>query len=254
MTILGCSGSVPRPDAAASGYLLEADGYLLGIELGNGVLARLMALRDPFALNALLLSHLHPDHCADFSALTVYRRYHAAPPYDPRARRLPVYAPAEAPERLACAHAADAAERADADLGDVYEFHPLAAGDLRLGPWHIRVVPMRHPTEAFGFRISDGERVLAYTGDTAHCAGLDELATGADLLLAEASWTDAPERPAGVHLSGVEAGQLAARAGVGRLVVTHVQPWTDANAVLAEARGAYRGDARLAEQNAVYQL
>ncbi|HEY7597041.1 MAG TPA: MBL fold metallo-hydrolase, partial [Actinophytocola sp.] len=93
LTVLGCSGSAPGPHAACSGYLVEADGFLLGVELGNGTLAELQAVRDPFALDALLFSHLHPDHCADFSALTVLRRYHPAPSRDPRVPRLPVHAP-----------------------------------------------------------------------------------------------------------------------------------------------------------------
>src|SRR5262245_48977340 len=67
LTVLGCSGSASGPRAPSSGYLLEADGFLLGLELGHGVLAELAAVRDPFALDALLFSHLHPDHCADFA-------------------------------------------------------------------------------------------------------------------------------------------------------------------------------------------
>ncbi|WP_199432783.1 MBL fold metallo-hydrolase [Qaidamihabitans albus] len=254
LTILGCSGSVPGPDAAASGYLLEADGFVLGVELGNGAFAQLQAVRDPFDLDALLLTHLHPDHCADFSALTVLRRYHPDPPYGTRPRRLPVYAPEEAPRRLANAYAPHESERLETDLSDVYEFHPLAAGTPRIGPFELRVVPVVHPTEAFGVRVSAGGTTFAYTGDTGPCAALDELAAGVDVLLAEASWTDAPDRPPGVHLSGRHAGELAERAGAGRLLLTHVAPWCDRRAVLAEARAAFSGPADLAEQGARYDM
>lgn len=252
LTILGCSGSVPGPDAAASGYLLEAEGFLLGIELGNGSLARLQAVRDPFDLDALLLSHLHPDHCADFSALTVMRRYHPDPPYDRRPRRLPVHAPKEAPRRLANAFAADESERAFADLSDVFDFTALHDGELRIGPFAVRTAPVVHPTEAFGIRIEHGGRSLVYSGDTAVCDGIDEVARGADLLLLEASWTDAPDRPEGIHLSGRQAGEIAARAGAGRLVLTHIPPWTERSEVLAEARSAFQGPIELAEQDAVH--
>ncbi|MQA11165.1 MAG: MBL fold metallo-hydrolase [Pseudonocardiaceae bacterium] len=254
LTILGCSGSAPGPAAPASGYLLEADGCLLVLDLGNGTLAELQSGRDPFEMDALLLSHLHPDHCADFSALTVFRRYHPKPPHDPRQRRLPVYAPAEAPDRFACAYATSAAERAETDLSDVYDFHALPGGDIRIGPFRVSAVPMRHPTEAYGFRITDGHRVFAYTGDTAVCPELDTLAAGVDLLLAEATWTHGHDRPIDVHLSGKEAGELAARAGIGRLLVTHVPPWANADAVLAEVRAEYPGDARLAERGARYEV
>ncbi|PXY34155.1 MBL fold metallo-hydrolase [Prauserella flavalba] len=254
LTILGCSGSIPGPNAAASGYLVEADGFVLGLELGNGTLAQLQAVRDPFDLGALVLSHLHPDHCADFSALTVLRRYHPAPPYDVTAHRLPVFGPVEAPARLANAYAPHEAERVRTDLTDVFEFHSLSHAPVRVGPFELSAVPMDHPTEAFGLRLSHGGHTLAYTGDTGPCEALDKLAADADVLLAEASWTDAPDRPAGVHLSGRQAGELAARAGAGRLLLTHIAPWSDRDAILAEARAAFSGPADLVEQGASYDV
>ncbi|GAA1239982.1 MBL fold metallo-hydrolase [Prauserella halophila] len=254
LSILGCSGSIPGPNSAASGYVVEADGFVLGLELGNGTLAQLQGVRDPFDVDALVLSHLHPDHCADMTALTVLRRYHPAPPYDPARRRLPVHAPEDAPVRLANAFAADEVERSDADLSDVYDFHALSQGTWRLGPFDVVTVPMNHPTPAFGVRLSHGGRTLAYTGDTGPCDELDELAGGADVLLAEASWTDSPDRPPGVHLSGTQAGRLAARAGVGRLLLTHIAPWTDAAEVLAEARAVFGGDIDVVTQGDVYEV
>ncbi|OQO92256.1 MBL fold metallo-hydrolase [Saccharomonospora piscinae] len=254
LTILGCSGSIPGPDRAASGYLLEADGFRLALDLGNGTLARLQAECDPFTLDALVLSHLHPDHCADVSALTVLRRYHPAPPYDPRQRRLPVHAPEEAPARLANAYAPHEAERRNTDLSDVFAFHPLHPGARRIGPFTVTPVPVVHPTESFGFRIEHGGTTLAYTGDTGPCPALEELAAGATALLCEASWTDAPGRPEALHLSGAQAGALAARAGAGRLLLTHVPPWSDVDAIVAEARAAFSGPVEPVEQGAVYDL
>jgi ribonuclease BN (tRNA processing enzyme) len=234
--VLGCSGSVPGPGNPSSGYLLEAEGFLMGIELGNGTFAELQTLRDPFDLDALVFSHLHPDHCADFSALTVYRRYHPAAPYDPKARRLPVYAPVEAPSRFVGAHSPDEADRAETDLSDVFDFRPLHAGTLEIGPFRVDTAKAAHPCEAYSFRITHDGRSLVYTGDTGPVAPVEEFAAGADVLLAEASWTDAEDRPRDLHLSGRQAGRIARAAGVGRLLVTHVPPWTDQEAVLAEAR------------------
>ncbi|WP_410650626.1 MBL fold metallo-hydrolase [Amycolatopsis sp. cmx-4-54] len=253
LTILGCSGSIPGPNAAASGYLIEADGFVLGLELGNGTLARLQALRDPFDLDALILSHLHPDHCADVSALTVLRRYHPALPYPARPRRLPVYGPSDVRERLTYAYAANEDERATTDLTDVFVFEVLRCEPMKIGPFEVTAVPVDHPTPAFGLRFAHGGKTLAYTGDTGVCDTLTDLAGGVDVLLSEASWTDSPDRPAGVHLSGKEAGELGRKAGVGRLLLTHVAPWTDRDAVLAEAAAAFPA-AELVEQGAVYDL
>ena len=254
LTILGCCGSIPGPDQAASGYLLEADGFRLGLDLGNGTLARLQTVCDPFELNALVLSHLHPDHCADFSALTVLRRYHPNPPYDPRRHRLPVHAPAEAPTRLANAYAPHEAERQETDLSDVFDFRTLSPEPRRIGPFTVTPVPVNHPTESFGVRVTYGDASFAYTGDTGLCAALDELADGVDVLLCEASWTSGPDRPEGLHLSGTQAGELAARARVGRLLLTHIPPWSDGDAILAEAEAAFDGPTERVTQGAVYEF
>ncbi|MET0133101.1 MAG: MBL fold metallo-hydrolase [Kibdelosporangium sp.] len=254
LTVLGCSGSVPGPNSPASGYLLEADDFLMAMDLGNGTLAELQCHCDPFLLGALLLSHLHPDHCADFTALTVFRRYHPKPSKDPRAHRLPVYAPSEAPQRFANAYAPDAAELAYTELSDVFDFQPLREATVEIGPFEVTALRVVHPCEAYGFRVTYGGRSLVYTGDSAPCEALDKLAEGADVLLAEASWTHGPDRPEGLHLSGREAGELAYRASVRRLLVTHVPPWTDREAVLAEARLAYQGDAQLVELGETYSV
>ncbi|AXB47248.1 MBL fold metallo-hydrolase [Amycolatopsis albispora] len=253
LTILGCSGSIPGPNRAASGYLLEAEGFVLGIELGNGTLAQLQLTRDPFELDALLLSHLHPDHCADVSALTVLRRYHPELPYDRRPAKLPLYGPAGTAARLANAYAPNAAELAETDLSDVYDFRELTEGTTHIGPFELDVAQVDHPTPAFGLRIRHGGRALAYTGDTGPCAALAGLAADADVLLSEASWTDAADRPPGVHLSGKQAGELARESRARRLLLTHVAPWTDREAVLAEARLEFSA-AELVEQGAVYDL
>ncbi|WP_460406882.1 MBL fold metallo-hydrolase [Actinophytocola sediminis] len=252
--VLGCSGSTPGPRAPASGYLLETDDFLLGIELGNGTLAELQASRDPFDLDALLFSHLHPDHCADFTALTVVRRYHPAPPKDPRTHRLPVYAPSEAPSRFVAAYCPDQADQAVTDLADVFDFHSLGGRTVHIGPFQVDMIKAAHPCEAYSFRITHEGRSLVYTGDTGPSSTLAELAAGADVLLAEASWTHAENRPADLHLSGTQAGRLAQDAGVGRLLVTHVPPWTDAAAVFAEAMAEYTGPAELVVQGATYEL
>ncbi len=95
---------------------------------------------------------------------------------------------------------------------------------------------------------------MVYTGDTGVSTTLDKLAKGADVVLAEASWTHAAGRPRDLHLSGVEAGRLAQTAGAGRLLVTHVPPWTDAGAVLAEATAEFAGPAQLVVQGESFEI
>ena len=254
LTVLGCSGSVPAAGAVTSGYLIEADGSRIVIELGNGTLAELQRHCHPFAVSALLLSHLHLDHCGDVSALTEWWRGHPARPSDPSRSRLPLYAPSEAPTRLAAAHAESEAALATADLGDVFEFHQLRAGSFKVGPFQITVGVMEHICEAYGFRVTHKGRSLVYTGDTARCDALLDLTMGADVLLADTAWVARGARPNNLHMSGAEGAELANEAGVSTLLLTHVLPWSDKAAVLDSAKTVFGGETQLARQGASFMI
>lgn len=258
LIVLGCSGSGPGPESPAAGYLVRAGDAALVLDLGNGTFGALQRHLDPFALDAVLFSHLHPDHCADFSALAVHRRYHPFPPLDVRAHPLPVCAPGEAPERFAMAYAASAAERAEADLTDVFAFAALADGSTAgLAGTTVRARAVDHLCEAYALRVEHDGRSIVYSGDTGPCDALVELARGADVLLCEATWPHTglwDEPPPGVHLSGRQAGQHAAKAGVGRLLITHVASWYDRDAILAEAAAAFDGPVELVGADRSYPV
>ena len=256
LTVLGCSGSGPGPTSPASGYLVTAGDVALVLDLGNGSFGALLRHLDPWRLSAVALSHLHADHCADVANLVVHRRYDPAAP--PAAPPLPVFAPSEAPERLAAAYAASAEERATTDLSDVLAFRPVAAGGA-VGELTLTAAPVAHPVEAYALRVEHAGAALVYSGDTGPCPALVELARDADVLLCEASWPHAvpgryTEPPPGVHLSGRQAGEHAAAAGVGRLLLTHLPVWCDAAAVLAEAREAFAGPVELVVPDATYEV
>lgn len=256
--MLGCCGSGPGPTSPASGFLLDTGDARLVMDLGNGTFGALQRHLDPWTLDAVLFSHLHPDHCTDFSALVVHRRYHPRPPFDATARRLPVHAPVEAPGRFAAAYAPSAAERATTDLTDVFDFHPLGDGaTAQVAGTTLVSRRVDHPCDAYGLRVEHGGRTIAYSGDTGPCAGLVELARGADVLLCEATWPHVlewDEPPTGVHLSGRQAGEHATAAGVGRLLLTHVPPWFDGEDLLAEAKETFDGPVELAVPDMAYEI
>lgn len=254
LTVLGCSGSAPGPDLPTSGYLVEAGGVRIVVELGSGVFSELMRHCDPFDLDAVLLSHLHLDHCADFSSLTVYRQDHPEPPYDVTERRLPVFAPSHAPSRLAAAHAACRDDLAKTDLSETFDFVPLSPGRYAVGPVDVEVAAMRHICEAYGFRITHEGVSLVFSGDTVPCPELVRLADGADLLLADSAWREQAGRANYLHMSGQEAGEVATSAGARRLVLTHVLPWSDREGVLSDAKAAFPGPVTLAAPGATYTI
>jgi len=250
LTVLGCSGSVPGPESPASGYLLTDPGAPpLVLDLGGGSFGALQAHVDP-TTPTVLLSHLHADHCLDVTGLVVWRRHHPSPP----AGRSTVYAPAGAAHRLGAAAAERGGEVDDvSDVLDVREWDTDKA--LRIGSWRVRVAVVEHPCEAYGMRITDqAGTTLVYTGDTGACEAVLELARGVDVLLAEASWTHSMGRPVGVHLSGTQAGALARDAHVGRLLLTHIPPWTSVDAVVAEAAAEFDGEVHAVRGREVLDL
>jgi ribonuclease BN (tRNA processing enzyme) len=109
-----------------------------------------------------------------------------------------------------------------------------------------------HPVEAYAVRVEHEQRSIVYSGDTAPSRALVELAEGADLLLCEASFTDG-DNPPDLHMTGRQAGEHARDACVGRLVVTHVPPWTNRDQVLADARRTFDGPVELAQPGASYR-
>jgi ribonuclease BN (tRNA processing enzyme) len=251
LTVLGCSGSVNGPGAACSGYLVQADGHPpVLIDCGHGVFGELLQHANPNHV-AVLLSHLHADHCMDLPAMLVWRRW--AP--ESATERSFLFGPEGTALRIGAGSSEYPGEVDDiSDTYDVREWQDRVAVDVH--GLHIEPFKVNHPPATFGLRITgpDGE-VLAYSGDTGVCDEVVELARDADLFLCEASWTHDPGvRPEGLHLSGVEAGQVAADAAVRSLALTHVVPWTDSDAILDEASGAYAGPLQLVHQGQIIEV
>ncbi|MFE3324584.1 MBL fold metallo-hydrolase [Streptomyces sp. NPDC059176] len=248
LTVVGCSGSFPSAESACSSYLVEADGFRLLLDMGNGALGELQRHIGLYDLDAIFLSHLHADHCIDMCGYFVARYYrHDGGRCDP----IPVYAPEGAEQRLTTAYADTPSETS---MSEVFDFHVLKTGSFEIGPFSIRTEKVAHPVETFGIRVEHGGRSLTYSGDTGVCDALVDLAAGSDLFLCEAAFTHGKEDIPDLHLNGREAGEHAARAGVRRLLLTHVPPWTDAAQNLADARAAYDGPSELAVPGAVYEV
>lgn len=247
VTVIGCSGSFPGPDSPASCYLVEADGYAMLLDLGNGAIGSLQRFRDVLAVDAICISHLHPDHCLDLTVYWIARSYC---PHG-RAPRIPVYGPDGTAEHMAKAYELVP----NPDMGEAFEFRKYPADPFEVGPFQVSTYLMNHPIEAYGLRIEHGGRVLAYSGDSGPCDALVELARDADLFLCEAAFPEHRENPPNMHLTGREAGEHAAKAGAGRLVLTHLLPWYDpADTLEAATLSGFGGTVELARVGAVYDL
>ncbi len=249
LTVVGCSGSYPGPDSAASCYLLEAEHagrtWRILLDLGNGALGQLHNYIDPLTVDAVFLSHLHADHCLDLCGYYVMRKYHPSGPQP----RIPVWGPPGTALRMAQAY------DLPADPGMTEEFEFLEYDQpVELGPFLIEPHAVVHPVHAFALRVTADGGTLVYSGDTGPCEALDKAAAGADLLLAEASFQSDRDNPPDLHLTGADCGRTATAAGVGRLVLTHIPPWHDAAVAEAEARGQWSGPLHVARAGTSYEL
>lgn len=244
LIVLGCAGSFPGPESACSSYLVEAEGFRLLIDFGTGALSGLQRYATIRSVDAIVLSHLHADHILDACSYVVVRRYAPDGPYP----RLPLYGPAGTAARLAAAYG-------EGPLDDVYDFRELRPGTLSIGPFTLTVDRVNHPVEMYGMRVEHGGRVLAYSADTAPCDALLRLAHGADLFLCEASYPDGAQNPPDLHLTGREAGEAATKAGVGRLVLTHlVAAWCSEANVVDSASAAFAGPLEVTRTGAWYEV
>lgn len=236
LTVIGGSGGYPGRGRPCSGYLVESDGFALLIDPGYGVAVALSA-EDAPTFDAVLVSHAHPDHCADLNPI-LRGRVWADDPLPP----LPLYA---LPNALDAVLALDRPEVLDGSYA-LALLEP--AGELTIGPFQVRTAPLPHPRPNVGFRITVGGRSLLYTGDCGPSDELVRLADRADLLLAEATYArEVPPEIAGALSSAADVGREAATAKVGRLVLTHLMPATDEADAIAVAAAAFDGPISVAQ-------
>ena len=260
LTVVGCSGSISGPDSPASSYLLQAPHedriFSLLIDCGPGAMGALYRYMDPCEVDAIALSHLHPDHCLDMCGYYVAARYSPNAPWP----RRPVYAPADAGSRLARAYEVTGDLREVSESGvsfaEHFDWHTWQPSQ-RIGPFIVRTVRVAHPVDAYGIRAEEdvpGGGAMVYSGDTGPSEDLAQLADGVDLLLVESSFLDEPDNPPGMHLSGAQAAAMGQAARVRAVVLTHIPPWHESGRVLAEAKPHFDGPVSLAAPGAAWEI
>ncbi|MCP3995406.1 MAG: MBL fold metallo-hydrolase [bacterium] len=247
LDILGSSGTYPAPDRPASGYLISNLSTHILCDVGFGVFAELLRRMPPDRLDAVVLSHRHPDHCADFLAL------HHALAYGPFAvTNLPVYAAPGVADRIA--------EFLGAGEGHVlfrtFDFHEVGEDNhVIVGSIDLRFAVTAHSVPTVATRFEAGGRSLVYSADTGPGGGFPALCRRASVVMAEASIPgERDHHEFAHHLTAAEAGEIARAGEAEMLILTHLRPSLDKQRAGEDAVKAFGGRVAVASPGDVFQI
>jgi ribonuclease BN (tRNA processing enzyme) len=239
LTVLGCSGTYPGDGGACSGYLVRSPDASIVVDLGAGTLANLQRHLAIGEIDAVVLSHVHPDHWLDLPVLRNAMRYVLG------LGGLPIYGTAETWLM---------AEVIIGELPPTMLWHNIDESSVvEVGDQVVRFSRTDHPVETLAVRVDAAGRSLLYSADTGSAWYPGETGADVDLMVCEASLPTEHEGQV-QHLSARQAGKLARTLGAGRLVVTHVVPGVDAEAQLGIAGQAFGGPVELATANRSYEV
>jgi len=220
-----------RAGATGAAYLFRLDSTAVLLDLGQGSFPRLAGLLDPGDLDAVLISHLHPDHFIDLVSLRHFLRWGPKAP-----RRVRVLGPEGLAQRLDALHDEPGFTQATLDV------ETLSPARIDIGSLTVEVAPVTHHAPSFGFRVAHGTRPgLVYSGDCGRAADLEALIRPGDVLLAEVSFGPGPVPADAAHLDGPAVGELAARSGVARVLLTHLLMEFDPDRTIAAVQRAFPG-------------
>jgi ribonuclease BN (tRNA processing enzyme) len=246
VTALGSTGAYPEAGRACSGFLVRSGDFRLVMDLGYGTFANLARHLPPEEVDAVIVTHAHPDHYLDLHALFRARHFSLRPPPPLR-----LYAPAGVWNRLVSLEQPDEVDGFRAR----FAYQEIAPGDaFRVGPFSVRTTLLPHWVPNAGLRLEADGRAVAYTGDTGPSDAIPGLAEGADLFIAEATDRAPGPTPPRFHLRARDAAGYAARAGAVRLLLTHFWPGIDRERSRAEAASRFAGPVLLADEHLEVRL
>lgn len=234
ITIIGYWGGFPKVGEATSGYLIEHDGFKLLMECGSGVVSSLQKVTDLGEIDAVLISHYHYDHFCDVGPLQYARLIKTQ--LGQTNKTLPIFAPKDS-------MFFDTMTLDDYTKG--YQFDETSI--LNVGPFEISFMKNIHPVESFSIKIKCAGKKISYTSDTSQFDDLNDFYVDSDILICECSfYADMNGTNAG-HLNSKQAGIIAEKANVKKLILTHLPHFGELNDLIIQAQEYYKGEIILAK-------
>jgi ribonuclease BN (tRNA processing enzyme) len=229
-----------KPGSAGAAYLVRSGSTAIVLDLGQGSFPRLAAALEPSTVDAIVISHLHPDHFIDLVALRHYLRWQFQP-----VRRVRVIAPDGLERRLDALHDEPGFSAASLDI------EAVTIGTSAIDGLRIEAARVTHTPDSHAYRVSAGDGAgLVYSGDCGRAEDLDPLVRPGDTLLCEVSFGPGPVPYDAIHLDGPAVGALATRTRAGRILLTHVQMGFDPDATMESVVARFDGPVELVEPGA----
>jgi ribonuclease BN (tRNA processing enzyme) len=224
-----------RPGATGAAYLVRFRETAILLDLGQGSFPRLASLLDPGTLDAVVVSHLHPDHFIDLVALRHFLRWGPV-----HGRRVRVMGSSGLGDRLDALHAEPGFSAAALDI------EALQPGQQMIGSLILQAALVTHTAESYGFRAAPpGEPGLVYSGDCGRAGDLEVVIQSGDELLCEVSFGPGPVPPGVAHLDGPAVGAVARKTGIRRVLLTHLLMPFDPDETIASVRTNFDGQVEL---------
>ncbi|MDI3535768.1 MAG: hypothetical protein PWP16_387 [Eubacteriaceae bacterium] len=227
LTVLGNTGPFPGPGGACSGYLLQVNNRRIVLDFGNGTFANLQKFHSIKDIDMIILSHLHPDHFSDIYVL----RY----ALQNIGLKMPLYAPSEPP-----------LEAASLFYKDIYQIKNISeALKIEIDDITISFKKMKHPVLDFAIKIETPQKTFVYTGDTTYIEELIDFSREADALLIDSAFLDDTESL--IHCCVKQACEIANKAQVKKLILTHFDPYGDSNNYLLKGKSLFENALEITE-------
>jgi ribonuclease BN (tRNA processing enzyme) len=245
LTVIGAGPAwSDRPGSSGASYLVRSGGTALLLDLGQGSFPGLIAAIEPSSLDAVLISHLHPDHFIDLIPLRNYLAYQLDPP-----GRVRVVAPAGLAGRI------DALHEQPGFTAATLECEPYPVGVFTIGELTVEARRVTHTADSHAVRIAtaDGPGIV-YSGDCGVAADLAPLIRPGDTLLVEVSFGRGPVPAGAFHLDAPAIAELVAASRPGQVLLTHLQMGFDRGAPVRIVQEATSEAVALVEPGDRYRL